>query len=95
MPNPMGLYKSWFKTQKDGKQATIVSYYVTKPNTLPTAPGRNSKWCYDMVSLLPRSTRNLSTIQEQTMDKDKKRSLPEEGETRTSHDPSSGMPKRI
>jgi hypothetical protein len=58
MANPMSLYKAWFKTQKDGKQATIVGYYATKPNTLPTSPGGNSKWCYNMVSLLPRSTWN-------------------------------------
>jgi hypothetical protein len=76
MTNPMGLYKAWFKTKKDGKQKTIVGYYATKPNSLPTAPGANSKWIYDMVSLLPRSTRSTSTEEEQTTDK---KSLPEEG----------------
>jgi hypothetical protein len=80
MTNPMGLYKAWFKTRKNGKQATIVGYYATKPNTLPTTPGGNSKWCYDMVSLLPRSTRSTSTIQEQTTEK---KSLPEVGSVPT------------
>ena len=62
MTNPMGLYKAWLKTRKDGKQMTIVVYYGSKPNSLPTAPGGNSKWIYDMVSLLPRSTRSTSTV---------------------------------
>jgi hypothetical protein len=44
MANPMGLYKAWFKTRKeDGKQVTKVGYYATSPNTLPTAPGGDSK----------------------------------------------------
>jgi len=60
MANPMGLYKAWFKTRKigNGKQVTITAYYATSPNNLPTAPGGNSKWYYDMHSLLPRSTRS-------------------------------------
>jgi hypothetical protein len=83
MVNPMGLYKAWFKTRKDkeGKQATIVGYYATSPNTLPTAPGGNSKWCYDIVSLLPKNTRSsTSTVLEQQTDK---RCLPEEGSMST------------
>jgi hypothetical protein len=59
MANPMGLYKAWFKMRKEGgKQKTIVGDYATKPNSLPTAPGGNSKWIYDMVSLLTREVKN-------------------------------------
>eukprot|EP00978_Attheya_sp_CCMP212_P033252 scaffold133373_cov63-Attheya_sp.AAC.1 len=72
MANPMGLYKAWFKTWKEyDKQATIVGYYATSPNNLPTAPGGKSKWCYnmhDMVSLLPRSTRSMSTRRTSTVE---------------------------
>jgi hypothetical protein len=72
----MGLYKAWFKTRKeDNKQTTIVAYYATSPNNLPTAPGGNSKWYYDMVSLLPRNARSTSTVEKQR----DKRCLPEEG----------------
>jgi hypothetical protein len=81
MANRMGLYKAWFKTRKDDKQATVVGYYATSPNNLPTAPGGNSKWYYDMQSIPPRSTRSMSTrststVEEQTTDE---KSLPEEG----------------
>jgi hypothetical protein len=58
MANPMGPCKAWFKMRKDGKQATIVGYYATKPYTLPMAPGGTSKRCYGMVTLLPKSTRS-------------------------------------
>eukprot|EP00978_Attheya_sp_CCMP212_P000429 scaffold877_cov57-Attheya_sp.AAC.4 len=82
MANPMGLYKAWFKTWQDDKEATIVGYYATSPNNLPTAPGGNSKWCYDthgmVVSLLPRSTGSMSTrstssVEEQMTSSTKKR----------------------
>jgi hypothetical protein len=58
--NPMGLYKAWFKTRKDNKQCTIVTYYATTPNTLTTVPGGNSKWVYGMVSVAPQATTTQS-----------------------------------
>jgi DNA-binding transcriptional regulator YhcF (GntR family) len=70
--NPMGLYKAWYKTKKDGQQNTIVAYYATQPNTLPTVPGGNTKWYHDMVSLVPGSLEKEQTTAN-------KKSLPEEG----------------
>jgi hypothetical protein len=93
--NPMGLYKAWFKTRKeDNKQTTIVAYYATSPNNLPTAPGRNSKWYYDMLSLLPRNARSTRSTVEKHRDKRclgrridayHNGTVPEEEKTRRNH----------
>jgi hypothetical protein len=55
--NPMGLCKAW---RFDEKKKTVVCC-AASPNTLPTVPGGNSKWCCDMASLLPTDTRSAAT----------------------------------
>ncbi len=74
--NPMGIYKAWFKThnKETKKQLTIVAYYATSPNTLPTVPGGNSKWVHDMVSLMPA----ITTWSSATRTTSTTRCLPEE-----------------
>jgi hypothetical protein len=76
MTNPMGLYKAWMKTRNEhNTTVTIVAYYATSPNTLPTTPpGGNSKWYDNVVSLFPRHTRSTEEKEQRN-----KSCLPEVG----------------
>ena len=73
MTNPLGVYKAW-KKKRDGntKSFTLVAYYATAANVLPTPPGGNSIWYENVVSLVSK----ISTRSSKEEEERRKRSLP-------------------